>query len=93
MFDVGLGKKMIYICHEAPQGAMAHIIRAVHPFCAHLGKVANATFVNPGNQQNGLSKIWSCKSVLLDAPLGVVSSFEYMNMSTKVEIKRRKFPM
>ena len=46
VFDKGLGNKMISICHEAPQGATAHIIRAVHPFWDHLGKVANATFVN-----------------------------------------------
>ena len=30
---------------------MSHIIRAFHQFWAHLGKVANATFVNPRNQQ------------------------------------------
>ena len=34
---------------------MAHIIRAFHPFWAHLGKVANATFVNPRNWQK-----WTC---------------------------------
>ena len=32
VFVVGLGNKMISICHEAQQGEMAHIIRAVHPF-------------------------------------------------------------
>ena len=30
VFVVGLGKKMISICHETPQGEMAHIIRAFH---------------------------------------------------------------
>ena len=49
MFDVGLGKKMISICLEAPQGEMTHIIRAFHPFGDHLMKVDNATLVNPRN--------------------------------------------
>ena len=30
---------------------MTHIIRAFHQFGAYLGKVANATFVNPRNEQ------------------------------------------
>ena len=51
VFDVGLGKKMISICLEAPQGEMTHIIRAFHQFGAYLGKVTNATFVNPRNEQ------------------------------------------
>ena len=35
---------------------MAHITRAFHQFWAHLGKVANATFVNPRNQQKWTSQ-------------------------------------
>ena len=49
VFDNGLGKYMIPICHETPQGEMTHIIRAFHQFRDYLGKVANATFVNPRN--------------------------------------------
>ena len=30
---------------------MTHIVRAFHQFGAYLGKVANATFVNPRNEQ------------------------------------------
>ena len=33
---------------------MTHIIRSFNQFWAHLGKVANATFVNPRNQQKWL---------------------------------------
>ena len=51
VFDGGLGKQMISIFHETPQGEMAHITRAFHQFGAYLGKVADATFVNPRNQQ------------------------------------------
>ena len=49
VFDNGLGQQMISNCHETPQGEMTHIIRAFHQFGAYLGKVANATFVNPRN--------------------------------------------
>ena len=51
VFDKGLGKSMISIFHETlfPQGEMTHIIRAFHQFGDYLGKVANATFVNPRN--------------------------------------------
>ena len=49
VFDACLVKKMNSIWHETPQGEMAHIIRASHQFGAYLGKVANATFVNPRN--------------------------------------------
>ena len=49
VFDASLGKYMISICHETPQGEMTHKIRAFHQFGAYLGKVANATFVNPRN--------------------------------------------
>ena len=48
-FDDGLGQQMISNCHETPQGEMTHIIKAFHQFGAYLGKVANATFVNPRN--------------------------------------------
>ena len=51
VFDGGLGKQMISICHETPQGEMTHKIRAFHQFGAYLGKVDNATFVNPRNEQ------------------------------------------
>ena len=51
VFDNGLGQEMISNCHETPQGEMKHIIRAFHQFGAYLGKVANATFVNPRNEQ------------------------------------------
>ena len=44
-----LGKEKDSIWHETPQGEMTHIIRAFHQFGAYLGKVANATFVNPRN--------------------------------------------
>ena len=47
VFDACLGKQMNSICHDTPQGEMTHIIRAFHQFGAYLGKVANATFVNP----------------------------------------------
>ena len=49
VFDNGLDQHMISNCHETPQGEMTHIIRAFHQFGAYLGKVANATFVNPRN--------------------------------------------
>ena len=49
VFDNGFGKQNISNCHETPQGEMTHIIRAFHQFGAYLGKVANATFVNPRN--------------------------------------------
>ena len=49
VFDNGLGKKKISNCHETPQGEMTHIIMVFHQFGAYLGKVANATFVNPKN--------------------------------------------
>ena len=49
VFDNGLGKKKISNFHETPQGEMTHIIRVFHQFGAYLGKVANATFVNPRN--------------------------------------------
>ena len=49
VFDANLDKKINSIWHEDPQGEMAHIIRAFHQFGAYLGKVANATFVNPRN--------------------------------------------
>ena len=51
VFDKGFGNQMISNCHETPQGEMTHIIRASHQFGAYLGKVANATFVNPRNEQ------------------------------------------
>ena len=56
VFDVGLGKKKIPICHEAPQGEITHIIRAFHQFGAHLKKVDNATLVNPRNEQKWVSQ-------------------------------------
>ena len=49
VFDACLVNKMNSIWHETPKGEMAHIIRAFHQFGGYLGKVANATFVNPGN--------------------------------------------
>ena len=55
VFDDGLVKQMISTCHGTPQGEMTHIIRASHQFGAYLGKVANATFVNPRNYQK-----WTC---------------------------------
>ena len=54
VFDDGLVKQMISTCHGTPQGEMTHIIRASHQFGAYLGKVANATFVNPRNEQKWL---------------------------------------
>ena len=39
---------------------MSRIIRAFHQFWAHLGKVANATFVNPRNQQK-----WTFQDLLM----------------------------
>ena len=48
-FFACLGKEKDSIWHENPQGEMTHIIRAFHQFGAYLGKVANATFVNPRN--------------------------------------------
>ena len=56
VFDNGLGKQNISNCHETPQGVITHIIRAFHQFSAHLGKLANATFVNPRNQQKWTSQ-------------------------------------
>ena len=49
VFDNGLGKLNISNCHETPQCVITQIIRAFHQFGAYLGKVANATFVNPRN--------------------------------------------
>ena len=49
VFDACLVKQMNSIWHETPQGEMAHIITSFNQFGAHLGKVANATFVNPRN--------------------------------------------
>ena len=49
VFVDGLDRQMNSIWHETPQGEMAHIIRAFHQFGDYLGKVANATFVNPRN--------------------------------------------
>ena len=51
VFDNGLDQQMIPKCHETPQGEMKHINRSFHQFGAYLGKVANATFVNPRNEQ------------------------------------------
>ena len=48
VFDNGLDQHMTN-CHETPQGEMTHINRAFHQYGAYLGKVANATFVNPRN--------------------------------------------
>ena len=49
VFDAWLVKQMNSKCHETPQGEMTHINIAFHQFGAYLGKVANATFVNPRN--------------------------------------------
>ena len=49
VFDNGLGQPMISNCHETPQGEITHTIRAFHQFGAYLGKVVNATFLNPRN--------------------------------------------
>ena len=49
VFDACLVKQMNSIWQETPQGEIAHIITALHPFLAYLGKVSNATFVNPRN--------------------------------------------
>ena len=49
VFDDGLGQQMISNYHETPQGETTHIIRTFHQFGAYLGKIANATFVNPRN--------------------------------------------
>ena len=54
VFDAWLIKQMNSIWHDTPQGEMAHIIRSFNQFWAHLGKVANAAFVNPRNQQKWL---------------------------------------
>ena len=51
VFDRVLSKQMDSNCHETPQSEVTHIIRASHQFGAYLGKVANATFVNPRNEQ------------------------------------------
>ena len=51
VFDACLVKQMNSIWQETPQGEIAHIIRAFHQFGAYLGKFANATFVNPRNEQ------------------------------------------
>ena len=56
VFDACLVKQMNSIWQETPQGEMTHIIRAFHQFGAYLGKVANATFVNPRNQQKWTSQ-------------------------------------
>ena len=93
MFDVGLGKQMDFPCHEAWQGQMAWEDKRFRQDWVHLGKVANATFVNPRNQQNWTFQDLVMQTILLDAPLSVVSSFEVLNMSTKVEIKTGKLPM
>ena len=49
VFDACLVRQMNSKCHDTPQGEMKHINRAFHQFGAYLGKVANATFVNPRN--------------------------------------------
>ena len=49
VFDNGLDQQMISNCHDTPQGEMTHINRAFRQVGAYLGKVANATFVNPRN--------------------------------------------
>ena len=49
VFDACLVKQMNSIWQETPQGEIAHIIRALHPFSDHLGKVHNVTFGNPKN--------------------------------------------
>ena len=49
VFDACLVNQMNSIWQETPRGEIAHIIRAFHQFGAYLGKVANATFVNPRN--------------------------------------------
>ena len=51
VFDVGLGKQLDFPCHEAWHGQMAWENKRFHQDWVHLGKVANATFVNPRNQQ------------------------------------------
>ena len=51
VFDACLVRQMNSKCHETPQGEMTHINMAFHQFGAYLGKVANATFVNPRNEQ------------------------------------------
>ena len=50
VFDIGLGKYMISISHEALQGQMVWENKRFHQDWVHLGEVANATFVNPRNQ-------------------------------------------
>ena len=59
VFDACLGNQMNSIWNETPQGEMTHIIRAFHQFGAYLGKVANATFVNPRNWQE-----WTCADLV-----------------------------
>ena len=51
VFDNVLGKQLNFNCHETSQGEMTHINMAFHQFGDYLGKVANATFVNPRNEQ------------------------------------------
>ena len=51
VFDNGLGKYMTSSCHETPQGEMEWENKRFHQDWVYLGKVANATFVNPRNQQ------------------------------------------
>jgi len=49
VFDGVLGKLMTPTGQDTPRGEMSHIFRAFQQFGAYLGKVANATFVNPRN--------------------------------------------
>ena len=51
VFDKGFDKQMISNSHVTPQGEMTHMSMAFHQFGAYSGKVANATFVNPRNEQ------------------------------------------
>ena len=51
VFVVDLGKKMNSSCHKSWQGQMAWENKWFHQDWVHFGKVANATFVNPRNQQ------------------------------------------
>ena len=56
VFDGGLGKKMNSSYNEAWQGQMIWENKRFHQYWVHLGKVANASFVNPRNQQKWTSQ-------------------------------------
>ena len=96
VFVVDLGKKMNSSCHKGWQGQMAWENKWLYQDWVHLGKVANATFVNPRNQhkcvfQDLVMQIYSpwCTtwcSVIICGPEHVHESWDQKEKVANVEL-------